>query len=89
MTSPMNVIVARKEQLNQRSRDEKKCSRLNFCTMLEADLSSAKRESERERTAAELAKKSLEEARSELKILRESNKVDTSFLVFIMFSVDS
>jgi len=44
------------------------------CTMLEADLSSAKRESERERTAAELAKKSLEEARSELKILRESNK---------------
>jgi nucleoprotein TPR len=44
------------------------------CTMLEADLSSAKRASERERTSAELAKKSLEEARSELKIVRESNK---------------
>ena len=47
------------------------------CTMLEADLSSAKRLSERERTAAELAKKSLVEARSELKILRESNKADS------------
>ncbi len=46
------------------------------CTMLEADLSSAKRESERERTAAELAKKSLEEARSEVKILRDSNRAD-------------
>lgn len=46
------------------------------CTMLEADLSSAKRESERERTSAELAKKSLEEARSEVEILRESNKAD-------------
>ena len=46
------------------------------CTMLEADLSSAKRESERERTSAELAKKSLEEARSELKILREKSEAD-------------
>ena len=41
--------------------------------MLEADLSAAKRASERERTAAELAKRSLEEARSELKVLRESS----------------
>lgn len=43
------------------------------CTMLEADLASAKRASERERAAAELAKRSLEEARSELKKLREGN----------------
>ena len=43
------------------------------CTMLEADLASVKRASERERAAAELAKRSLEEARSELKVLREGN----------------
>lgn len=47
------------------------------CTMLEADLASAKRASERERTAAELSKRSLEEARSELKALRESEKAGT------------
>eukprot|EP00579_Thalassiosira_antarctica_P013616 CAMPEP_0201939780 /NCGR_PEP_ID=MMETSP0903-20130614/43907_1 /ASSEMBLY_ACC=CAM_ASM_000552 /TAXON_ID=420261 /ORGANISM="Thalassiosira antarctica, Strain CCMP982" /LENGTH=2217 /DNA_ID=CAMNT_0048481399 /DNA_START=64 /DNA_END=6717 /DNA_ORIENTATION=- len=47
------------------------------CTMLEADLASAKRASERERTAAELAKRSLEEARSELKVLRESDEDGT------------
>jgi len=46
------------------------------CTMLEADLASAKRASERERTSAELAKRSLEEARSELKTLRESEKAE-------------
>ncbi len=45
-------------------------------TMLEADLASAKRASERERAAAELAKRSLEEARSELKLLREGNVLD-------------
>ena len=44
------------------------------CTMLEADLASAKRASERERTSAELAKRSLEEARSELKVMREGDK---------------
>ncbi|KAL7539107.1 hypothetical protein ACHAXR_009024, partial [Thalassiosira sp. AJA248-18] len=43
------------------------------CTMLEADLASAKRASERERTAAELAKRSLEESRSELKVLRDGD----------------
>lgn len=46
------------------------------CAMLEADLASAKRASERERTAAELANRSLEEARSELKVLREIGKDD-------------
>jgi nucleoprotein TPR len=44
------------------------------CAMLEADLASAKRASERERTAAELANRSLEEARSELKAMREVGK---------------
>lgn len=44
------------------------------CGMLEADLASAKRASERERTAAELTNRSLEEARSELKALREQDK---------------
>lgn len=44
------------------------------CAMLEADLASAKRAAERERTATELAKRSLEESRSELKVLLESNK---------------
>ena len=44
------------------------------CSILEHDLSSAKRATERHRTAAELAKRSLEEARSEIKILRESSK---------------
>jgi len=44
------------------------------CTMLEADLASAKRATERERTAAESAKRSLEETRSELKVLLENNK---------------
>ena len=44
------------------------------CQMLEADLASAKRASERERTAAELAKRSLEEARSELTVLHEGEK---------------
>jgi nucleoprotein TPR len=44
------------------------------CAMLEADLASAKRASERERTAADLANRSLEEARSELKVLRELDK---------------
>ena len=48
------------------------------CTMLEADLASAKRASERERTAAELAKRSLQEARSELKVLRESGDLAAS-----------
>jgi hypothetical protein len=42
--------------------------------MLEADLASAKWASERERTAAELANRSLEEARSELKAMREAGK---------------
>ena len=42
--------------------------------MLEADLTSAKWASERERTAAELANRSLEEARSELKAMREVGK---------------
>ncbi|KAL3809139.1 hypothetical protein ACHAXA_007242 [Cyclostephanos tholiformis] len=46
------------------------------CAMLEADLASAKRASERERTAAELANRSLEEARSELMVLREVGKDD-------------
>jgi len=44
------------------------------CAMLEADLASAKRASERERAAAELANRSLEEARSELKAMREVGK---------------
>ena len=44
------------------------------CGMLEADLASAKRASERERTAAELTNRSLEEAMSELKALREQDK---------------
>jgi nucleoprotein TPR len=44
------------------------------CGMLEADLASAKRASERERIAAELTNRSLEEARSELKVLRELEK---------------
>jgi nucleoprotein TPR len=44
------------------------------CAMLEADLASAKRASERERTAAELANRSLEEARSDLKAMREVGK---------------
>ena len=44
------------------------------CTMLEADLASAKRATERERTASELAKRSAEEARSELKVFQESIK---------------
>lgn len=44
------------------------------CVMLIADVSSAKRAAERERTAAEMAKKSLDEARSELKVLRDSTK---------------
>ena len=44
------------------------------CAMLEADLASAKRATERERTAAELANRSLEEARSELKAMREVSK---------------
>jgi len=44
------------------------------CTMLEADLASAKRALERERTAVELAKRSVEEAQSELKALRETDK---------------
>ena len=44
------------------------------CAMLEADLASAKRASERERTAAELANRSLEEARSELKAMQEVGK---------------
>ena len=42
--------------------------------MLEADLASAKWASERERTAAELANRSLEEARSELKAMQEVGK---------------
>ena len=42
--------------------------------MLEADLASAKRASERERTAVELANRSLEEARSELKAMQEVGK---------------
>jgi len=42
--------------------------------MLEADLASAKWASEHERTAAELANRSLEEARSELKAMREVGK---------------
>lgn len=46
------------------------------CTMLEADLASVKRSSERERAAAELAKRSLEEARSELKVLREGTIIE-------------
>ena len=41
--------------------------------MLEADLASAK-VSERERTAAELANRIIEEARSELKAMREVDK---------------
>ena len=41
------------------------------CTMLEADLASARRASERERAAADLAKRGLEGARSELKAARE------------------
>ena len=42
--------------------------------MLEADVASVKWASERERTAAELANRSLEEARSELKAMREVGK---------------
>ena len=42
------------------------------CVMLLADLASSKRTAERERTAAEMAKKSLEEARSELKVIRDN-----------------
>ena len=43
------------------------------CAMLEADLASAK-VSERERTAVDLANRSIEEARSELKAMREVDK---------------
>ena len=49
-------------------------SKQSECAMLEADLASAKWASERERTAAELANRSLEEARSELKAMREVGK---------------
>jgi len=44
-------------------------SKQSECAMLEADLASAKWALERERTAAELANRSLEEARSELKAI--------------------
>ena len=44
------------------------------CVMLLADLASSKRTAERERTAAEMAKKSLEEARSEMKMYHDSSK---------------
>ena len=49
-------------------------SKQSECAMLEADLASAKWALERERTAAELANRSLEEARSELKAMREVGK---------------
>ena len=48
------------------------------CAILEADLASAKRASERERIAAESAKRTLEEARSELKVLREAGTDEVS-----------
>ena len=44
-------------------------SKQSECAMLEADLASAKWASEREHTAAELANRSLKEARSELKAI--------------------
>ena len=48
------------------------------CVMLLADLASSKRTAERERTAAEMTKKSLEEARSEIKVLRDGSKEGSS-----------
>ena len=48
------------------------------CTMLEADLASARRASERERAAADLAKRSLEGARSELKAARDGGAGDAA-----------
>ena len=49
-------------------------SKQSECAMLEADLASGKWALEHEHTAAELANRSLEEARSELKAMREVGK---------------
>ena len=49
-------------------------SKQSECAMLEADLASGKWALEHECTAAELANRSLEEARSELKAMREVGK---------------
>lgn len=46
------------------------------CVMLLADLASSKRAAERERTTADMAKKSLDEARAELKVIRDGSKND-------------